>query len=255
VSLGSALTAGYDGDGLRAWKNNGTATTFFLYDGIEPVCELDASGGVTATNTFGAHGLVSRAMSAGSTFYTFDPQGGVAQRLTSADTVTDTDAYNAWGSRTSTGGGDVFGYGAQWGYVTDSETGLILCGHRCYDPARGRWLTRDPIGYAGGIGLYEYCQDEPEKWADFSGFEADTSPEAICTYGGGGLAAGGVLLDIPVLITVGSVIVVIGTVIYIIDVISSLPVTPNPPGDYVPPGPGPTQIDPYGGPPGNYPLP
>ena len=54
---------------------------------------------------------------------------------------------------------------------------------------------------------------------------------------------------------IGSVIVVLDTVIYIIDVISSLPVTPNPPGDYVPPGPGPTQIDPYGGPPGNYPLP
>ena len=60
TSLGTALTAGYDGDGLRAWKNNGTATTYFLYDGIQPVCELDSSGTVTATNTFGGHGLLSR---------------------------------------------------------------------------------------------------------------------------------------------------------------------------------------------------
>jgi len=45
---------------------------------------------------------------------------------------------------------DPFGFGGQAGYYTDTETGLILCTHRYYDPANGRWLTRDPLGYAGG---------------------------------------------------------------------------------------------------------
>jgi hypothetical protein len=59
TAYGSVLTAGYSGDGLRAWKQNASARTYFLYDGIVPVVELDSTGAVTATNTFGASGLVS----------------------------------------------------------------------------------------------------------------------------------------------------------------------------------------------------
>ncbi|MGI9105777.1 MAG: hypothetical protein ACR2G4_05970, partial [Pyrinomonadaceae bacterium] len=82
---GSTLTAGYRGDGLRAWKETAGGRTYFLYDGTTPIVEMDASGALTATNTFGAHGLVSRRTTTqGSTFYTFDPQRNVAQRLDAA---------------------------------------------------------------------------------------------------------------------------------------------------------------------------
>lgn len=37
----------------------------------------------------------------------------------------------------------------------------VLCGDRWYSPDTGRWLSRDPIGYAGGDNLYEYCGDNP----------------------------------------------------------------------------------------------
>jgi len=60
TAYGSALTAGYNGDDLRAWKQNSTGRTYFLYDGITPLVELDPSGSITATTTFGAGGLVSR---------------------------------------------------------------------------------------------------------------------------------------------------------------------------------------------------
>jgi len=49
-----------------------------------------------------------------------------------------------------------YGYKGQWGYYTDGETGLLLLTHRYYDPATGRFLTRDPIGFEGGINLYAY---------------------------------------------------------------------------------------------------
>ena len=41
TAYGTLLTSGYDGDGLRAWKQKGAATTrvYFLYDGGQPVCE------------------------------------------------------------------------------------------------------------------------------------------------------------------------------------------------------------------------
>jgi uncharacterized protein RhaS with RHS repeats len=47
-----------------------------------------------------------------------------------------------------------------------SETGLAPMGWRYYDPAAGRFLTRDPIGYNGGANLYGYCDGDPVNWAD-----------------------------------------------------------------------------------------
>src|SRR6185295_944992 len=76
TSYGNALTAGYTGDGLRAWKQNSTTRTYFLYDGLTPIIEMDNTGSVSATNSFGPLGLVSRrGASSSSIFYTFDSEG------------------------------------------------------------------------------------------------------------------------------------------------------------------------------------
>jgi len=62
-----------------------------------------------------------------------------------------------------------YGYNGQWGYYTDFETGLALCTHRYYDPHNGRWVTRDPIGYEGGVNLYGYVGGNPVVRNDSSG--------------------------------------------------------------------------------------
>jgi uncharacterized protein RhaS with RHS repeats len=46
---------------------------------------------------------------------------------------------------------------------------MILCGARWYNASMGRWLSRDPIGYAGGANLYEYCGSDPVNLTDPSG--------------------------------------------------------------------------------------
>ena len=56
---------------------------------------------------------------------------------------------------------------------TDSETGLSLATYRYYDPNEGRWLTRDPIGYAGGMNLYAYCDGNPVGTLDPIGLCSD----------------------------------------------------------------------------------
>jgi len=71
TSYGSVLTAGYSGNGLRAWKQNAVGRAYFLYDGIVPVVELDSGGSVTATNTLGTAGLVSRTAGSASVFYSY----------------------------------------------------------------------------------------------------------------------------------------------------------------------------------------
>jgi RHS repeat-associated protein len=66
---------------------------------------------------------------------------------------------------------DPVGFGGQVGYYTDAETGFVLCTARYYDPTLGRWLTRDPIGYDGGIDVYTYCNNNSEMNADPSGLD------------------------------------------------------------------------------------
>lgn len=36
------------------------------------------------------------------------------------------------------------------------DSGLYLMGHRHYDPSLGRFVSQDPIGFAGGLNLYSY---------------------------------------------------------------------------------------------------
>jgi RHS repeat-associated protein len=51
-----------------------------------------------------------------------------------------------------------FGYA---GYAWDDHLGLYHVRHRAYDPYHGRWLQPDPIGIAGGMNLYQYCDGDP----------------------------------------------------------------------------------------------
>lgn len=168
TAYGSVLTAGYTGEGLRAWKQNASGRTYFIYDGALIICELDSSGNVVATNSFGANGLVSRHESA-SIFYSFDSEHNVANRTDSSGTVTSSNLASAHGSVVSGGSPDPFGYKAAFGYYTDVETGLALLTFRYYDSASGRFVTRDPIGYRGGVNLYVYVQNNPIMLLDPSG--------------------------------------------------------------------------------------
>jgi RHS repeat-associated protein len=167
TSYGNVLTAGYRTDGLRAWKQTANGRTYFIYDGIMPVCELNEVGAVSAVNTFGANGLISRQTNAGSVFYAFDPQGSVSQRRDATGNLLTTSNFDAFGTATSTASStDPFGYGGQLGYVTDPETGLLLLGHRYYDAVSGRFLNRDPIGTAGGVNVYTYVVNNPTNLMD-----------------------------------------------------------------------------------------
>jgi len=133
------------------------------------VAELGANGSIQALNTFGANGLVPRHTTAtnASVFYTFDERGNLAQCLDSNGGVLSTDLYDAFGARTGPApASDPWGFGAQWGYQSDAETGLVLCTNRYYDPQQGRFLTRDPIGYDGGVNLYGYTQNNPVNRID-----------------------------------------------------------------------------------------
>ncbi len=59
------------------------------------------------------------------------------------------------------------------GYRYDPEAELYYVRNRSCNAALGRWLQRDPIGYQGGVSLYEYVKSMVERNADPSGLRAE----------------------------------------------------------------------------------
>jgi RHS repeat-associated protein len=55
------------------------------------------------------------------------------------------------------------------GYRSDPETELYYVRNRTYPPTLGRWLQRDPVGYVGGVNLYEYVGGRAVNKADPNG--------------------------------------------------------------------------------------
>ena len=138
--------------------------------------------------------------------YSFDPQGNVVNRIQSSNSsiaddgepMTDTVVWDAWGeSRNDEWSAvrddaqyavsDPAGFGAQYGYQGEWESGLAqtwgqggssyeyyryepyLLTHRYLDPSTGKFASRDPIGTQGGENLYEYAGNDPVNEADPSG--------------------------------------------------------------------------------------
>lgn len=178
-------TAAYDGDGMRAEADG----AYCLYDGGDPVCQLDSSGNLAYVNIFGPDGWRGRYLTESSPspyYFTYDPQGNLVQSLTGVSDgsstqyyVLGTSAYDGFGAYL--GGYNnqgtiqvqgVAGFGGQWGYQTDPSTGYVFMTHRYYDPNTGRWINRDPIGTAGGINLYGFVGNNPITGVDSRG----TSP-------------------------------------------------------------------------------
>jgi RHS repeat-associated protein len=62
--------------------------------------------------------------------------------------------------------------------MSDQVTGLVLVVHedsgaRECDPEIGRWVERDPIGFAGGLNTYVYVEGGPIDAVDRSGLLSD----------------------------------------------------------------------------------
>jgi|GEM_PF-1975136 len=88
--------------------------------------------------------------------------GEVVQRM-------DYDAFGRVVDDTMASGWDPVPFGYAGG-MYDRATGLLRLGAREYDAALGRWVSRDPIGFAGGdTNLYGYCANDPVNWVDVSG--------------------------------------------------------------------------------------
>ncbi|MDA8416700.1 MAG: hypothetical protein M0Z78_06490 [Betaproteobacteria bacterium] len=112
-------------------------------------------------------------------FYHADGLGSVVALTDEKQKVVETYAYDSFGNLKDRDNAlmQPFTYtGREW----DKETGLYYYRARYYDPMEGRFVSRDPSGFAGGdVNLYGYVQNNPVNHKDPSGLYDPSLPDNL----------------------------------------------------------------------------
>ena len=152
---------------------NGVLVEGFLYDGqLQPIAELDGSGNIVEQFVYGTRPNVpDYILTAGEVYRVIANQVGSPVLIVNASTgaIAEQISYDAWGNITadSNPGFQPFGFA---GGLYDPDTGLVHIGARDYDPLTGRWISKDPMLFAGGdTDLYGYVLDDPINGIDSMG--------------------------------------------------------------------------------------
>ena len=113
-------------------------------------------------------------------YYTHDLTKNV-WNITNADGYSgDSFHYDAFGTLLQDHGADRLHFLFSNEYY-DTETGLYYYLFRYYNPFDGRWLSKDPIGEAGGWNLYAFCGNNPVNTWDRYGLLASSVGTDPCT--------------------------------------------------------------------------
>jgi RHS repeat-associated protein len=151
----------YNGVGLRVAKTVNSVTTDYTWDqtGIGQVIAIQ-------DEYVRGLGLISQITGGGTPTYAHQDGLGSVRLLTdSTAAAIGTETYDAFGeSRSQTGSQMPFTY---TGEQSDAESGLVYLRARFMDPKTGQFLSRDPIGFAGGdTNLYAYVKNNPARFVD-----------------------------------------------------------------------------------------
>ena len=184
----------YDGLGRRVERQeyaggSQTAVIHHVYDGRNVIEDLGSSytairsytRGLDLSGSFaGAGGIggllafsqISNAQILNSASYFYDGNGNVTDLVSDNGTSAAHYVYSPFGYRVSATGAlaDVNPYQFS-SKERDLATGFYYYGLRYYDPAKGRWLSRDPIGERGGVNMYGFVYNSPVDIFDSTGRE------------------------------------------------------------------------------------
>ncbi|MBU6303731.1 MAG: hypothetical protein KGS60_19460, partial [Verrucomicrobia bacterium] len=178
-----------------AGKEYPAADDLFVYDGWNQVAVLHAdtkqprqtyTWGLDASQSLqGAGGVggllkLTDAATGTSHFPAYDGNGNLTALVNaSTGAPTATYDYDPFGNLLQATG--PFAENNPWRFSTkpvDEFTGQYFYGYRDYDPAQGRWLSRDPLGEAGGVNLYGFVGNDGVGQIDLLGL---TLPDTTST--------------------------------------------------------------------------
>lgn len=143
-----------------------SGTKQFIWEGALQTEERDAAGDV-AKRFFS---LGSQIAPSTSTYYFRDHLGSIRDFQNGG--MDAQYSYSPFGERTKiagTGPDADFGFA---GMSIHARSGLNVTMFRPYNPALGRWLSRDPIGESIGTNLYVYANNNPVSFVDPLGDDA-----------------------------------------------------------------------------------
>jgi len=185
----SGVTVVYTSDALgrRVARTVGGDTWQYLYGNPSDPWQVTASRdplGLLTVYLYDEEGTLLAIERSGVRYAVLcDPVGSPRFVVDPSGTVVKTLEYTAYGVRTlDSAPGFELAIGFAGG-LDDPDTGLVRFGLRDYDPAAGRFTTKDPLLFAGGQGnLYAYCGNDPIGRTDRSGLFSI----GLSAYGGVG---------------------------------------------------------------------
>ena len=172
----------YDALGRRISKFINGIKIEFYYDS-DKVIEEHIDGATTATYVYGIRRdeVVRMTRSGQAYYYLLDGLGNVSKITDSSGNIVESYIYNPYGKMSIYDGlGNILSDSAVGNiyYFTgrryDKEAGLYYYRARYYNPDLGRFLNRDPSGYADSMNLYEYAMSNPVIYIDPLGLASKT---------------------------------------------------------------------------------
>lgn len=171
VAVGSTVseTTSYDHQGIRRLKVDGSGSSKSFSSGAMSLCDSRPSGAVSFVQGHQILGL---------------EQGGdlyflISDGLTSVRKVVDSSGasqgefkFDEFGvpESSTTPSADLSAHSWVGALGQRNEDGgIYYARQRWYDSSTGRWLSQDPIGFSGGLNLFEYARSNPIRFVDPSG--------------------------------------------------------------------------------------
>ena len=168
----------YNVDGLRIKKTVDDKTIHHVWDGSQQIIAdvvdnefYEANCYLRGTNLVATYNY-QNGVKSGYTYYTQNAHGDVVNLTDETGAVTKSYTYDAFGVEQNIDDADdnAFRY---CGEYYDSESGTIYLRARYYDPAIGRFISRDSVTGENtdplSLNLYTYCHNNPIIGIDPSG--------------------------------------------------------------------------------------
>jgi RHS repeat-associated protein len=177
----------YDGLGNRVSKRVNTSETRYVVDPNGTLlAEMNANNIITSYYVYGL-GLISKITPTEEAYYYhYDGLGSTVAITNSTGTAVNTYSYDEFGKVISQSEtiSNSFKYVGKFG-VMDDGNGLLYMRARYYDPEIGRFINKDPIGFAGGFNMYTYAGNNPVNFIDPSGLfcvYSQSTGSLTCTH-------------------------------------------------------------------------
>jgi RHS repeat-associated protein len=165
----------YDALGRRVKRAVGLNETKFTYDGMDVVMDEERGNEVTYQNAPGIDNKLKLSNEGSPNYLLQDHLGSTVVVTKGSGSVVASTDYDSFGNATN---GSFMTRYQYTGRERDDLSGLIYYRARWYDPQVGRFISEDPIGFAGGdINLYGYVWNNPQNLTDPMGLSPNDDVE------------------------------------------------------------------------------